>query len=406
MQNPHLYKRGPTKYQKSQHTEGARAKVKGHWTEEEDKKLTEAVRINGGKNWKKIAEALQGRTDVQCLHRWQKVLNPQLVKGPWTDIEDRLLLHLVNIDGPHLWTKVANHLPGRIGKQCRERWHNHLNPMIKRNAAWSREEEWILYLLNRDKANKWADIANILEGRTDNTIKNHWNSSMKRRIKEYQEEFVALFKKVIEAKGLKYQGCEPVEVDENGNQVLEKGSHKPRLSKEYIRIMRDLERRLLEEKKQLVKQQNAQHYQEKCLELIQNSENDSYCHASANIMLKSGNAYLDELKAKYLVKLEAMQEQHPFTQQLCSIDEQKVSDMIDDIKKVPQAASSSHQDRTVTEAEATPSQTKHAPLEQLTTGRQTNKENYQANNKQPQNKSKGRPSKTKNALDDAPKTVQ
>jgi hypothetical protein len=54
--------------------------------------------------------------------------------------------------------------------------------MIKRNAAWSREEEWILYLLNRDKANKWADIANILEGRTDNTIKNHWNSSMKRRI--------------------------------------------------------------------------------------------------------------------------------------------------------------------------------------------------------------------------------
>lgn len=125
--------------------------------------------------------------------------------------------------------------------------------MIKRSAPWSREEEWILYLLNRDKANKWADIANILEGRTDNTIKNHWNSSMKRRIKEYQEEFISLFKILIEAKGLKYQGCEPVEVDENGNQVLEKGSHKPRLSKEYIRIMRDLERRLLEEKKELVK---------------------------------------------------------------------------------------------------------------------------------------------------------
>lgn len=249
MQNPHLYKRGPTKYQKSQHIDGSRSKVKGHWTEEEDKKLTEAVRINGGKNWKKIAETLEGRTDVQCLHRWQKVLNPTLVKGPWTDIEDRLLLHLVNIDGPHFWTKVANHLPGRIGKQCRERWHNHLNPMIKRNAAWSREEEWILYLLNRDKANKWADIANILEGRTDNTIKNHWNSSMKRRIKEYQEEFVKLFKQLIEAKGLKYQGCDPVEVDEHGNQVLERGSNKPKLSKEYIRIMRELERRLLEEKK-------------------------------------------------------------------------------------------------------------------------------------------------------------
>ena len=45
-----------------------------------------------GKNWKRIAETIEGRTDVQCLHRWQKVLNPNLVKGPWTDIEDRLLL--------------------------------------------------------------------------------------------------------------------------------------------------------------------------------------------------------------------------------------------------------------------------------------------------------------------------
>jgi len=59
---------------------------------------------NGGKNWKKIAESLKERTDVQCLHRWQKVLNPSLVKGPWTDIEDGLLLHLVNIDGPQKWT--------------------------------------------------------------------------------------------------------------------------------------------------------------------------------------------------------------------------------------------------------------------------------------------------------------
>lgn len=120
----------------------------------------------------------------------------------------------MNFEGPQKWTQIANHLPGRIGKQCRERWHNHLNPVIKRNTTWTREEEWILYLLNRDQANKWADIANLLEGRTDNTIKNHWNSSMKRRIKEYQEEFANLFREITRKQGLEYIGCEPVEVNQ------------------------------------------------------------------------------------------------------------------------------------------------------------------------------------------------
>lgn len=61
---------------------------RGHWTREEDKLLEEAVRKFKGKSWKKIAQQLPGRTDVQCLHRWQKVLNPKLIKGPWSELED------------------------------------------------------------------------------------------------------------------------------------------------------------------------------------------------------------------------------------------------------------------------------------------------------------------------------
>jgi myb proto-oncogene protein len=74
-----------------------------------------------GKNWKKIAEHVTDRTDVQCLHRWQKVLNPELVKGPWTKEEDDLVIKLVEIHGAKKWSLIASHLRGRIGKQCRER---------------------------------------------------------------------------------------------------------------------------------------------------------------------------------------------------------------------------------------------------------------------------------------------
>lgn len=61
-----------------------RSGSRGKWTPEEDEILKKAVEKHGGRNWKKISDLLDGRTDVQCLHRWQKVLRPGLVKGPWT----------------------------------------------------------------------------------------------------------------------------------------------------------------------------------------------------------------------------------------------------------------------------------------------------------------------------------
>ncbi|CBI28055.3 unnamed protein product, partial [Vitis vinifera] len=161
-----------------------RRSTKGQWTAEEDELLCKAVQRFKGKNWKKIAECFKDRTDVQCLHRWQKVLNPELIKGPWSKEEDEIIIELVNKYGPKKWSTIAQALPGRIGKQCRERWHNHLNPAINKEA-WTQEEELALIHAHQIYGNKWAELTKFLPGRTDNAIKNHWNSSVKKKLESY-----------------------------------------------------------------------------------------------------------------------------------------------------------------------------------------------------------------------------
>ncbi|XP_021886824.1 transcription factor MYB3R-3 isoform X2 [Carica papaya] len=165
-------------------TTGPIRRAKGGWTPQEDETLRNAVAAFKGKSWKKIAEFFPDRSEVQCLHRWQKVLNPDLVKGPWTQEEDDKIIELVARYGPTKWSVIAKSLPGRIGKQCRERWHNHLNPDIKKDA-WTLDEELALMNAHRVHGNKWAEIAKVLPGRTDNSIKNHWNSSLKKKLDFY-----------------------------------------------------------------------------------------------------------------------------------------------------------------------------------------------------------------------------
>lgn len=90
--------------------------------------------------------------------------------------EDEKVIELVEKYGPKRWTLIAKHLKGRIGKQCRERWHNHLNPAIKK-SAWTEEEDRIIYEAHKQWGNQWAKIAKLIPGRSVNTRKISYGKS-------------------------------------------------------------------------------------------------------------------------------------------------------------------------------------------------------------------------------------
>lgn len=92
-----------------------------------------------------------------------------------------------------------------------------MNPKIKK-IAWTQEEEWILFLKHKQLGNKWAEIAKILEGRTDNSIKNHWNSSMQKKIEEMDKILTRCIKEEFD------KNSAETDLTKFGNQIIEEKS--------------------------------------------------------------------------------------------------------------------------------------------------------------------------------------
>lgn len=154
-------------------------KKSGKWTEEEDQLLQEIVPHYNERHWRKISQHMKGRSAIQCLHRWTKILKPGLVKGPWSAEEDNQLMVWVQEKGPIKWAQCALLIPGRSGKQCRERWFNNLNPNVKK-GDWTPEEDDLIYKLYVNYGSSWSKIALHFKDRTENSIKNRFYSTIRK----------------------------------------------------------------------------------------------------------------------------------------------------------------------------------------------------------------------------------
>jgi len=153
------------------------------WTKEEDMRLTEIMKkYKNPRDWEPISKELdRNRSSKECHERWIRYLKPGVRKGQWTDQEDAIVMDAVTSSKEQpftRWSDLAQRLPGRVGKQIRDRWVNHLNPNIN-HLPFSKDDDLLLWEGHQQVGKRWVEIATkFFKGsRSENHIKNRWYSA-------------------------------------------------------------------------------------------------------------------------------------------------------------------------------------------------------------------------------------
>lgn len=147
------------------------------WKSEEASLLIQLVKKYGEK-WTRIEKKIKTKSAKQCMQKYKNMVKVER-KGNWSEEEDNLLMEWVKVHGPNKWTECSRRIGGRCGKQCRERWMNTLDPHVKR-GNWEEQEQTVIFDQMKINWSSWALISKQLPGRTENSIKNYFYSSVRR----------------------------------------------------------------------------------------------------------------------------------------------------------------------------------------------------------------------------------
>ncbi|KAG0470891.1 hypothetical protein HPP92_017591 [Vanilla planifolia] len=158
----------------------------------------EGLNLTG--KWEMMTGRKVGVTTVAVSSAARGIVGQQMLKkGPWTVSEDAILMDYVKMHGEGKWNLVQkNSGLQRSGKSIRLRWLNHLHPDL-RKGPFAPEEEMLIFQLHALHGNKWSRIASQVPGRTDNEIKNFWNTKKKREKRAVKNRFCSLdFQQLME----------------------------------------------------------------------------------------------------------------------------------------------------------------------------------------------------------------